>query len=572
MPETPEELCRRPERALPAFDPFGWLKGRRQLSRARHIGAVLVRYGLAELAMRLGLEGRLRFGRRTHPAAASLSEPERLVKALEELGPTFIKLGQLLSTRPDVLPPEYVKALTKLQDNVPRIPFAEVERVIATETCRLPDDVFAEFDREPIAAASLAQVHRAKLKTGEEVAVKVQRPGIAEVVESDLAILASIAGFIERHQPDLAVYDPVGLVNEFDRSLRLELDFIHEGQNADICRRNFADDKTVVIPKIYWDHTTRRLLVLELFTGVKATDAAGLLRSGIDRAGLARTGSRVYMKMVFEHGFFQPDPHPGNLVVLSDGRLGVIDYGMFSRIDDETRDLLVDMLIAAYRQDGGRLTRLVLKAGSKTARVDESSLRADVQDMLDRYYGASLRDMSLGRVMRELLSVSRRHRIAVAAGLSMLMRGIATVEGLGLLIDPEFHFIEEMKPFLERLARRRFGPLGWIKDLRRYEADFESMARDLPADLRQASDWLKKGEIKLQIDHEELRQIVRNLSGSNNQLAAAIVLAAIIIGASLLVVAAPTALKSLVPGIGVAAFLAAGAIGIYLLLAVLRGR
>jgi ubiquinone biosynthesis protein len=573
LPETPEELCRGPEQhSLSEFDPFGWLKGRRQLNRARHIGAVLVRYGLAELAMRLGLEGRLRFGRRPKPEAAVLSEPERLVKALEELGPTFIKLGQLLSTRPDALPPEYLKALTKLQDNVPGIPFAEVERVVATETCRLPDDIFAEFDREPVAAASLAQVHRARLKTGEEVAVKVQRPGIAKVVEGDLAILASVARFIERHQPDLAVYDPVGLVAEFSRSLRLELDFVHEGQNADICRRNFADDKTVAIPKIYWDYTTRRLLVLELFTGVKATDAGGLERAGIDRAGLARSGSRVYMRMVFEHGFFQPDPHPGNLVVMSDGRLGVIDYGMFSRIDEETRDLLVDMLIAAYRQDGGRLTRLVLKAGSKSARVDESALRADVQDLLDRYYGASLRDMSLGRTMRELLSVSRRHHVAVPAGLSMLMRGIATVEGLGLLIDPEFNFIEEMKPFLSRLARRRFGPLGWVKDLRRYEADFESMARDLPADLRQISDWLKKGEIKLQIDHEELRQIVRNLSRSNNQLAAAIVLAAIIIGASLLVVAAPTALKSLVPAIGVAAFLAAGAIGIYLLLAALRGR
>jgi ubiquinone biosynthesis protein len=574
LPEkTPEELCRAPEQpSLSSLDPFGWLKGRQQLNRVRHIGAVLVRYGLAEMAMRLGLEGRLQFGRRPKPEAAALSEPERLVKALEELGPTFIKLGQLLSTRPDALPPDYLRALTKLQDNVPRISFAEVERVVAAETCRLPDDIFAEFDREPVAAASLAQVHRARLATGEEVAVKVQRPGIAKVVEGDLAILASAARFIERRQPDLAVYDPVGLVAEFSRSLRLELDFIHEGQNADICRRNFADDKTVAIPKIYWDYTTRRLLVLELFSGVKATDVAGLERAGIDRAGLARSGSRVYMKMVFEHGFFQPDPHPGNLVVMTDGRLGVIDYGMFSRIDEETRYLLVDMLIAAYRQDGGRLTRLVLKAGSKSARVDEAALRADIQDMLDRYYGASLRDMSLGQAMRELLSVSRRHRIAVPAGLSMLMRGIATVEGLGLLIDPQFNFIEEMKPFLSRLARRRFGPFGWAKDLRRYEADFESMARDLPADLRQISDWLKKGEIKLQIDHEELRQIARNLSRSNNQLAAAIVLAAIIIGASLLVVAAPTALKSLVPAIGVAAFLAAGVIGIYLLLAALRGQ
>ena len=571
MPETPEELCQRPAPGR-GFDPFGWLKGRRQLNRARHLGAVLVRYGLAELAARLGLEGRLKLGHKAHPGVAVLTEPERLVKALEELGPTFIKLGQMLSTRPDILPPDYLKAMAKLQDNVPGIPYDAVERVIGAEACRLPGDVFAEFDREPLAAASLSQVHRAKLKTGEEVAVKVQRPGIAAMVEGDLAILASVARFIERHQPDLAVYDPVGLVTEFGRGLRLELDFVHEGQNADICRRNFAADESVVIPKIYWDYTTSRLLVLDLLTGMKATDAAGLGRAGVDRHKLGQSGGSVYMKMIFEHGFFQPDPHPGNLVVMTDGRLGVIDYGMFSRIDDDTRDLLVDMLLAAYRQDSGRLTRFVLKVGSKTARVDEAALRADFKDLLDRYYGANLRELSFGRVLRELLAVIRRHRIAVPAGLAMVVRGLATVEGLGLLIDPEFNFVEEMKPFLERLAWRRFGPLGWYKDLRRSATDIESLARELPADLRQISDWLKKGEIRLQIDHEELRQIARNLSRSNNQLAAAIVLAAIIVGASLLVVAAPTALKSVVPGIGIAAFLAAGAIGVYLLLAVLRGR
>jgi ubiquinone biosynthesis protein len=569
VPENPEEFCPQPP-PLPSLDPFGWAKSRRQLNRARHIGAVLVRHGLAELASRLGLEGRLRFGRRARPDAAMRSDPERLVKAFEELGPTFIKLGQLLSTRPDLLPPDYLKAFSRLQDDVPRLTFEQVERVIETETCKLPDDIFAEFDREPVGAASLAQVHRAKLATGEQVAVKVQRPGVAEVVEGDLAILESVARFIDRRQPDLAFYDPVGVVAELSRSLRRELDFVHEGQNADICRRNFAEDRTVAIPRVYWDYSTRRLLVLEFLTGVKVTDPEGLKQAGIDRAELARRGTRAYMRMVFEHGFFQPDPHPGNLVVVPDCRVGILDYGMFSRIDDETRDLLVDMLVASYRQDGSRLTRLVLKAGSKSALIDESALRADIQDLLDRYYGASLRDLSLGKVMRELLAVSRRHRIAVPAGLSMLMRGIATVEGLGLLIDPEFNFIEEMKPFLARVARRRFGPLGWLRDLRRHEADFESLARDLPADLRQISEWLKKGEIKLQIDHEELRQIVRNLSRSNNQLAAAIVLAAIIVGASLLVVAAPTALKSLVPAIGVAAFVAAAAIGVYLLLAVLR--
>lgn len=571
MPEEPEELCQQPS-PLPSFDPFGWARSRRQLSRARHIGAVLVRHGLAELAARLGLEGRLRFGHRARRDAAARSEPERLVKAFEELGPTFIKLGQLLSTRPDLLPPDYLKAFSRLQDDVPRLTFEQVERAIVTETCKLPDDIFAGFDREPVGAASLAQVHRAKLATGEQVAVKVQRPGVAEVVEGDLAILESVARFIDRRQPDLAVYDPLGIVAELSRSLRKELDFVHEGQNADICRRNFAEDRTVAVPRVYWDYSTRRLLVLEFLTGVKVTDADGLRQAGIDRAELARKGTRAYMRMVFEHGFFQPDPHPGNIIVIPDGRVGIVDYGMFSRIDDETRDLLVDMLVAAYRQDGGRLTRLVLKAGSKSALLDATALRADIQDLLDRYYGASLRDLSLGRVMRELLAVSRRHRITVPAGLSMLMRGIATVEGLGLLVDPEFNFVEEMKPFLARVARRRFGPLGWLKDLRRHEADLESLARDLPADLRQISEWLKKGEIKLQIDHDELRQIARNLSRSNNQLAAAIVLAAIIVGASLLVVAAPTALKSLVPAIGVAAFVAAAAIGVYLLLTALRGR
>ena len=569
MPENSEEICRTPS-PEPGFDPFGWLKGRRQLTRVRHIGAVLVRYGLAELATRLGLEGRLRLGHKAEPAVAVLTEPERLVKALEELGPTFIKLGQMLSTRPDILPPDYLKALTRLQDSVPGISYDAVERVIGSETCRLPADIFAEFDREPLAAASLSQVHRARLKTGEEVAVKVQRPGIVEMVEGDLAILASVARFIERRQPDLAIHDPVGLVTEFGRSLRLELDFVHEGQNADICRRNFADDELVVIPKIHWGHTTRRLLVLDLLVGMKATDAAGLMQAGIDRHKLGQSGGSVYMKMVFEHGFFQPDPHPGNLVVMSDGRLGVIDFGMFSRIDDDIRDLLVDMLLAAYRQDSNRLLRLVLKVGSKTAHVDEAALRTDIKDLLDRYYGANLRELSFGRVLRELLAVIRRHRIAVPSGLAMVVRGLATVEGLGLLIDPEFNFVEEMKPFLEKLAWRRFGPLGWYKDLRRSGADFESLARDLPADLRQISEWLKKGEIKLQIDHEELRQVARNLSRSNNQLAAAIVLAAIIIGASLLVVAAPTVMHSLVPVIGFGAFVAAAAIGVYLLLAVLR--
>ncbi len=555
---------------------FGWRRRRYQLERTRHIATVLTRYGFSELARRLGFEalfGHRRRLRRDRECRESetLTEAERLVRVLEELGPTYVKLGQVLSTRPDVLAPEFIGALSCLQDRVQGVDYGTIEAAVRRELGGAPEAVFASFERAPLAAASLAQVHRARLKTGEEVVVKVQRPEVGAILEGDLAILSTLARQAERRLPESAIVDPVRLVEEFSRSIRQELDYLREGQNCDICRRNFRNNPEVAVPAMHWEYTTRRVLVQERFEGLKVTDAAALQAAGVDRRKLAASGCRAYMQMVFEHGFFQADPHPGNLVVLADGRIGILDYGMFSRIDEDTRELLVDLMLAAYERRSGALVRLVMQAGYADKMVDESALRADIGDLLDRYWGVELERMSLAKTTRELLSVLRRHQIRIPPGLTMLLRGIGTIEGLGQLIDPKFRLVDEMRPFVRRVAWERFGPAMWLRNLRRSSADLGALARTLPADLRLMVDWLKRGELKLSLDQAELREIFHNLGRSNNRLSVSIVIAALIIGSSLLMFAHPEGFERLVPAVGIGGFIAAGLLALLLLFSAIRG-
>lgn len=555
---------------------LGWRRRQHQLARTRLIVAVMARYGFDEMARRLGLDAlfgnrrRVRRGRECRESE-TLTEAERLVRVLEELGPTFVKLGQVLSTRPDILSPAYIRALSCLQDRVPGVEYEAVEAAIRRELGGAPEEVFASFDRAPLAAASLAQVHRARLKTGEEVVVKVQRPNVAEIVEGDLAILQVLAKQAERRLPESAVFDPVRLVEEFSRSIRQELDYVREGQNCDICRRNFRANTEVAIPAMHWEFSTGRVLVQERFEGTRMNDAAALDSSGVDRHKLAASGCRAYMQMVFDHGFFQADPHPGNLILLADGRIGIMDYGMFSRIDDDTRELLVDLMLAAYERKPDALVKLVMQAGYADKMVDEAALGADVGDLLDRYYGVELERMSLGTVTRELLAVLRRHRIRIPPGLTMLLRGIGTIEGLGLIIDPQFRLVDEMRPFVKRVAWERFGPAMWLRNLRRSGADIGALSRTLPGDLRQIIDWLKRGEFRLSLDQEELREIFQNLGRSNNRLSVSIVIAALIIGSSLLMFAHPAGFERLVPAVGIGGFIAAGLLAILLLVSAIRG-
>ncbi len=556
---------------------FGWGRRQREATRLAFIFRVLAKYGFAELGVRLGLESmsgireRLLRRRKPHREVAALSRAERLTRALIELGPTYVKLGQLLSTRPDVMPPDYLTALSRLQDRVPGVPLEEATEVFREELGSSPYDVLKEFDPTPLAAASLAQVHRARLKSGELVAVKIQRPGVSDVVEGDLSIMETMARFAERRLPEFAVYDPVGLVHEFGRTIREELDYIHEAQNCDICRKNFKEDEDVCIPRVFWDYTRRRVLTMEYIDGIKIADIPVLEKAGVNRQDIADKGCKAYLKMVFEHGFFQTDPHPGNQVVLEDQRLGILDYGMFSHIDENTREELTDLLLAVYHRRVDDIVRFLMDMGRVRGQVDQARIRADVQDLLDRYYGVELKQIAFGQVAKDLLLVMRKNELRIQVGLANLLRGLATVEGTGLLLYPEFNFIEAMRPFLERMVWRRFGPAAWLRNLRRSRMDIEALIRHLPSDVRTIVDFLKQGQLKLALDKRELRDVTRGLERSTNQLSAAIVLAAIIVGASLLVVAAPTGLKTVVPIVGIVGFVIAGILGLWLLVTILRG-
>lgn len=403
------------------------------------------------------------------------------------------------------------------------------------------------------------------------MAVKVQRPGIQEVIEADLEILGWIARQAERRVPQFAGYDLVGLAQEFGRSLRNELDFVHEGQNCDICRRNFKGDEHVHIPGIFWDYTRRRVLTMEMIHGIKVNDIPALEQAGHNRRDIARTGCTAYMRMVLEHGFFQADPHPGNLLVMADGRIAILDYGMFSRLSRDDRHMMFDFMLAAYQRQADVLARLMTESGITGAESDQDRLRSDVQDILDRYYGLDLKNIAFGEAVRQLMTVARNHKIHLPPGFNLLLRGLATIEGLGTVIDPEFNFVKEMEPFIEAEARRQFGPLGWLRSISHSRIELEETLRNLPRDLRLIVDRLKKGQLELALNPEEFRKIGTSLERSNNRLAMAIVIAAIIVASALMVFASPTALKGLVPVIGILGFVAAAVLGFWLLINTLRG-
>ncbi|MBN2537382.1 AarF/ABC1/UbiB kinase family protein [candidate division WOR-3 bacterium] len=556
--------------------PAGWARLRLETGRAALLVRVLARYGFAELSDRLGLDSLVRLRdrllrrRRSHRELVELEPPERLARALVELGPTFVKFGQLLSTRPDLLPDDYLASLATLQDRVPGMEFEQLQSVVRTELGAAPGEVFTRFDAEPVAAASLAQVHRAMLAGAGPVAVKVQRPGVEDQVEGDLGLIERVTGLAER-LPEYAEYDLRGLYEEFARTIRHELDYEREGRNCDACRRNFSGDDNVFIPRVHWSRTTRRVLVQDFIAGVKVTDTANLDRRGFDRHELARRGCRAYLAMVFEHGFFQADPHPGNLIVTPDGRIGIVDYGMFSRVDDETRDGLAELLLATWRRQPDQVVRVIDRRSPLEDRSARAGLRADVADLIDRYHGVELERIRFEPLAREFLTALRQHRIRLPRGMANLLRGLATVEGTGLMLDPEFNFVATMRPYLEKLAWRRFGPVAWLRGLGRSGHDLEALLRHLPGDLRDIITLVRRGTIRLKLDRGEFSDIAGRVERSNSRLSGAIVLAAIIVGASLLVFAAPGDLGGYVPAIGIAAFVAAGAIGLWLLVSIIRG-
>lgn len=505
--------------------------------RYRQIAAILARHGLGYLVDRLGLGRSLPFHRGLlgHPRRrAPYTRPEHVRMALEELGATFVKLGQILSTRPDLVPPDYQAELAKLQDAVPPVPSDAIMDAIAAELGRPVAATFATFDPQPIAAASIGQAHAATLPDGTAVIVKVRRPGVVARVEADLEILHDLAARASRHREIAGRYDLVRLVQEFSASLRAELDYLHEGRNAERVAANFADDPTVRIPRIYWETTTARVLTLERMHGMKVTETAALAASGIDRRALAERAARVTLKMIFADGFFHADPHPGNFFIEPGGRLALIDFGMIGVVDTRTREQLAGIILAVTRKDADRLVDAFVELGFARGPIDRAGLGQDLHGLLARYLDRSLGEIALGPLLTETMAIARRHRLHLPVNLSLLLKTLIMSEGLAARLDPDFRLTAVLAPYARDLMRQQYAPERLARRVGEASLDAGQLALALPTQLRRLLGDLERGGVVMGTRLEDAESLLGRIERLANRLTLGMILAAFIVGLAVL--------------------------------------
>jgi ubiquinone biosynthesis protein len=537
----------------------------RDLGRLQEIGAVLLRYGFGDIVRRLGIV--LNWKEAGQPV--QLDSPQRARRALQELGPTFVKLGQILATRVDLFSPEWIAEFEKLQDRAPASAFEAVRAQLVEDLGGGPEEIFAAFEAEPIAAGSIAQVHRARLADGTEVAVKLRRPGIVPVVEADLRLLARLAEMLEASFPDLARFRPREVVRQFTATLRRELDLAAECRNAERVAANFRDRPEIVVPAVYWDWTGERVNVQAYVDGTPSRDPAALKAAGLDRRVLAHRGAQAMLKMVLEDGFFHADPHPGNVFYLPGNRVAFIDFGMAGHLSERRRDELVQLLNGLVGRDADGVVDILLDwAGA--AQVDADRLALDVDAFIDRYHGLPLHELRMGAMLADLTVLLREHKLALPPDLALVLKACVTLETYGRELDPQFDMVGEAAPFLQAATLERFGPASLAKRGWRAGRLLLEILSELPRDLRELVRSAKTGRLQVHVDLTSLYRFGHQLDGAANRLAIGIVTAALIIGSSIVMTVdgGPTLMG--LPSFGLLGFLVALVGGAWLLVAILR--
>ncbi|MGA9164177.1 MAG: AarF/UbiB family protein [Thiobacillus sp.] len=510
----------------------------RDLPRLHEIATVMIRYGGGDLVRLLGISGALeRAGRilRWHNASeiSQLDAPVRIRRALEELGPTFIKLGQMLATRVDMFPPHWIAEFEKLHSQVPAVPYEVLHADLVAAIKGEPDEVFAAFDPVPLAAASIAQVYRATLRDGTPVVVKVRRPGIEGVIQADLRILEHAAKLLESEVPDFRRYDPAQIVSQFRRSLNRELDLAKEARNIDQFARDFADDPLVKIPRVYWEFTNDRVNVQEEIVGLEGVAPDKLRASGLDPKLLAARGADTVLCMVLEHGYFHADPHPGNVLFLPGNRIGMIDFGMVGMLTNARRNQIVDLLHALTRNDEQGMMQVLLDWSGESV-GDEDRLAYDVAELLQSYDDLQLKDVKIGALLNDITAVMRDNNLLLPADLTLLFKALITLEGLGQQLDPEFHMIDHLTPFVERIIQQRYTPQALLARGRKSVRETLEVLADVPRDLRNLLRDMRRGRVKIDLDLKRLDQFGHQLDRASNRLTMGILTASLVVGSSII--------------------------------------
>ena len=504
-----------------------WFTDPDVVSRSRDVARILTRHGLGAFVDHAGFG---RFASRWwHARDRSISPPERLRVALSELGVTFIKLGQMASTRADLVPPEYITELAKLQDAAPRVPFQHVERTIREDFGQSLESLFQSFDREPLATASIGQVHAARLPDGTSVVVKVRRPDVIEEVERDLEILDRLTLWAQTHTRFGSDYELMPVVSEFAYTLRNELDYVREGRNAERLGNAFADDPTIWIPRVHWSHTTERVLTLDRVTGIKVTDVDRIEALKIPRRTIAQNAARMFLREVLELGFFHADPHPGNFFVQPDGAIAVVDFGMVGRVSEGVRDHLLRGGFAMLDQDPESLAEELFALGVAGRNADKVAFIHDLDHLMSRYHGRSIRELSAAAVTRELSEIAFRHRLQLPGELALLLRVVSMSEGLGLMLDPGFQYFEFASPIFRKHWEASRSPAAGVVRLGRAAAEAAELGLGFPRRAGRLLGRLERGELELNVRHEGLTKFAQELQGMTNRLALAMILAASVV-------------------------------------------
>jgi len=558
---------------------FRTRKTYRTALRVKQIASVFLKYGFGRFIDQIRLSRYIPFITRLKtfgqwPALKAPAIGERMRLAFEELGPSFIKLGQILSARPDLIGVEFADEFKKLQDEVPPFPAQEAKLLVEAELGKKVSELFSHFHEEPLAAASIAQVHAAVLKDGSRVVAKVQRPAIEETIEIDIEIMRTIARLMEKNMPESRFFNPTGIIEEFAKTVRKELNFIEEARNCDRFRKNFEYEPDIYFPQVFWEYTTEKVFVMERIDGVRIDNVKEIDRLGYDKKRLARLGVDAYFKMVFEDGFFHADPHPGNILVMPTEQLGFLDFGIVGRVTDELKRTMANTFIALINRDFDRLIDSYIDLGLVPEETDPDVFRrefkSDIVDFLEPLYGLTIGQINFAESLQAVVKIAIKHNMRMPTDLLLIDKAMIILENIGLQLDPDFDFIRASEPYASKLVREKYSPTKIAREFGREIIDAGEFALHLPGQMRKIIRKVLRNDIHFKLHHLGLENLIRDMDRSSNRLAFAIVISALIISSAIMnATGVPPRIlgQSVLGWIG---FVLAGLLGVWLLISIIR--
>jgi ubiquinone biosynthesis protein len=554
---------------------FGFQNRLDRLRRYRHIMAVLMKYGLEEMADTLRNRFLVRLGQKGAPARVKHGEhrsrPERVRLALQEMGPTFVKFGQLLSTRPDIVSAEYIQELERLQDRVKPEPPQRIRAQIESELGGRVEDIFSRFDPEPLAAGSIAQVHLAYTKQGEAVAVKVRRPGIVELVRTERQILEDLAGILKAMLFEHETVDPQEMVRELGEAISRETDLTNERRNQLRFSKSFADDPGIHIPKVYDDYCSEGVLTMEYIDGIKPGDAALLAERGMDRKLIAKRAADFVFEQIFELGFFHADPHPGNFFVLPGNVLAPIDFGQVASLSSRDRWLFDQIVLAVVNNEGKRIVDAFERESMIQDETDMAKLTLDVEEIVSTYWNLPIKEIPFRIVVLKVFDVFRKHHVRPPSGFVLTLKSLITVESFARSMDGDFNIIEALRPYARRSAVRAVEPKQVLHQVRMAVEEAGDLAARIPKDFNTILRKIRQGKFEIGVHHEHLEALIKTLDKSSNRISFALIIAALLVASSLLVAQEGTVLGLFrLQSMGILGYVMAAIIGITLLVSIIR--